>query len=65
MVISNEYRVKLNEVLKLADLVKFAKAKPLPVDNELTMENAIAFVNKTLETAQLTPQPAEGGTQRV
>jgi len=65
MAISNEYRVKLNEVLTLADLVKFAKAKPLPVDNELTMENAIAFVNKTQETAQLPPQPAEGGTQRV
>ncbi|MES2110545.1 MAG: hypothetical protein V4577_17435 [Bacteroidota bacterium] len=65
MTISNEYRVKLNEVLTLADLVKFAKAKPLPVDNELTMENAIAFVSKTQETAQLPQQPAEGGTQRV
>lgn len=65
MAISNEYRLKLNEVLTLADLVKFAKAKPLPVDNELSMENAIAFVNKTQETAQLPPQPAEGGTQRV
>jgi len=65
MAISNEYRVKLNEVLTLADLVKFAKAKPLPVDNELTMENAIAFVSKTQETAQLPQQPAEGGTQRV
>ena len=65
MAISNEYRVKLNEVLTLADLVKFAKAKPLAVDNELSMENAIAFVHKTQLTAQLPPQPAEGGTQHV
>ncbi|MDO3640863.1 hypothetical protein [Mucilaginibacter sp. L3T2-6] len=65
MAISNEYRIKLNEVLTLADLVKFAKAKPLPVDNELSMENAIAFVHKTQETAQLQPQAAEGGAEHV
>jgi hypothetical protein len=61
MSIANEYRVKLNQVLVLADLVKFAKEKPLPEDNELSMENAISFVTKTQETAQLPPQPAEGG----
>lgn len=65
MVIANEYRVKLNEVLTLADLVKFAKAKPLPVDNELSMENAIAFVNKTQEAMQLPLQATEGGATDV
>jgi hypothetical protein len=42
-------RVKLKEILVLADLVKFAKEKPLPADNELTMEKAISFVELTKE----------------
>lgn len=39
---------KLRQVLLLADLVKFAKAKPLNTDNELSMDNAIGFVNGTV-----------------
>lgn len=62
--IANEYRVKLNQVLILADLVKFAKEKPLPVDNELSMENALAFVLKTQEAAEM-PINTEGGSERV
>jgi hypothetical protein len=64
MDIANEYRAKLNQVLILADLVKFAKEKPLPVDNELSMENALNFVLKTQQVTEL-PQQAEGGSARV
>lgn len=64
MDIANEYRVKLNQVLILADLVKFAKERPLPVDNELSMENAMSFVLKTQQVIEL-PQQAEGGSERV
>jgi ABC-type multidrug transport system fused ATPase/permease subunit len=64
MDIANEYRLKLNQVLILADLVKFAKEKPLPVDNELSMENALSFVLKTQQVTEL-PQQAEGGSARV
>jgi hypothetical protein len=65
MDIANEYRMKLNHVLILADLVKFAKEKPLPVDNELSMENALGFVLKTQQTVSY-PQSAEiGGGERV
>lgn len=39
---------KLRQLLLLADLVKFAKAKPLNTDNELSMDNAIGFVNGTV-----------------
>ncbi|MDP9077457.1 MAG: BatD family protein [Bacteroidota bacterium] len=63
MDIANEYRVKLNQVLILADLVKFAKERPLPVDNELSMENAMSFVLKTQQV--FVPQQAEGGSERV
>jgi hypothetical protein len=64
MDIANEYRIKLNQVLILADLVKFAKEKPLPVDNELSMENALAFVLKTQETVEMQIN-TEGGSERV
>lgn len=64
MDIANEYRVKLSQVLILADLVKFAKERPLPVDNELSMENAMGFVLKTQQQV-VVPQQAEGGSERV
>jgi len=38
---------KLSQILKLADLVKFAKYKPLPDDDNMTLVNAYFFVNET------------------
>ncbi|MCK4749829.1 MAG: hypothetical protein KAT15_22390, partial [Bacteroidales bacterium] len=37
----------LKELLELADLVKFAKEDPLPVDNHTNLNNAYIFVQKT------------------
>ena len=37
----------LSQILSLADLVKFAKYKPLPDDNNLTLVDAYFFVNGT------------------
>jgi hypothetical protein len=37
----------LKELLQLADLVKFAKEDPLPVDNLTNLSNAYLFVQKT------------------
>jgi hypothetical protein len=37
----------LKELLNLADLVKFAKEDPLPVDNQTHLNNAYLFVQKT------------------
>jgi hypothetical protein len=37
----------LKELLELADLVKFAKEDPLPVDNQTNLNNAYIFVQKT------------------
>jgi len=37
----------LKQLLNLADLVKFAKEKPLPSDNEVNLENAYVFVKNT------------------
>ena len=45
--ISNGYFRKLGDSLLLADLVKFAKAQPLPVENDASINNCIGFVNET------------------
>jgi hypothetical protein len=37
----------LKQLLNLADLVKFAKEKPLPSDNEINLDNAYLFVRNT------------------
>jgi hypothetical protein len=45
---NNEQRTHLENMLRLADLVKFAKAKPTPAENEQMMAGAIRFVEATL-----------------
>ena len=48
----------LKQILELADFVKFAKMKPLPDENDLSMTNAYLFVNQTTIVEEETP--AEG-----
>jgi hypothetical protein len=48
----------LKQLLNLADLVKFAKEKPLPTDNEINMDNAYVFVRKTRPVVMI-PEEAE------
>jgi hypothetical protein len=38
---------KLNFILTMADLVKFAKMQPLPVENDTSMDHAVGFVKET------------------
>ncbi|HVV55177.1 MAG TPA: BatD family protein [Mucilaginibacter sp.] len=45
--ISDANRALLRHILVLSDLVKFAKERPLPAENEQSMDDAIDFVNKT------------------
>jgi hypothetical protein len=40
---------KLRDILVLADLVKFAKEKPVGPENEASMEKAVGFVEETKE----------------
>jgi len=41
-----QQKIRLRQVLTLADLVKFAREQPLHTDNEQSMEQAIAFVKE-------------------
>jgi hypothetical protein len=38
---------KLNQILVLSDLVKFAKEKPLATENEMSLLNAVEFIKET------------------
>jgi len=62
MNIDRENKNMLRKILMLADLVKFAKEKPLPAENEQCIENAITFV---LETQQELTENIEGGKAHV
>jgi len=57
--ITDEYRNILQRLLVMADLVKFAKEKPTPADNERSMDDAIEFVLKTQVID--TPKPITDG----
>ncbi len=48
----------LKQVLKLSDLVKFAKYKPLQNENDLSIVNSILFVNQTKKEP---PKPEVSG----
>ena len=50
---------KLNQILVLADLVKFAKEKPIANENEMSLNNAVAFVKET----QLIIAPTENNAE--
>ena len=50
---------KLSSILKLADLVKFAKYKPLPDDDNMTLVNAYFFVNETKKEEMKKPDRKE------
>ncbi len=50
----------LGDLLTVADLVKFAKEEPLPVDNQTNLNNAYLFVQKTYPLFYMEkPKPEE------
>ena len=46
--IDNKTKTELKEMLGLADMVKFAKANPLPSEHDRSFNNAIEFVKNTI-----------------
>jgi len=49
----------LQQILELADLVKFAKLHPLPEENDLSLVNAYLFVNQTKLAEIFVPEKEE------
>ena len=50
--LNNEIKGKLESVLQLADMVKFAKAQPTALENDLGLSHCVDFVNETKEVVQ-------------
>ena len=50
--ISKSLRLEIVEALKISDLAKFAKASPLPHENEKCLETAYHLVNSTIVEPQ-------------
>ena len=59
--VKDENRTQLRKILLLADLVKFAKERPAPAENEQSMEVAINFVNQTQQVQAPKPN-TQGGS---
>jgi hypothetical protein len=53
---NKEANEKMRNVLQLADLVKFAKALPTPLENDLSLNHVVDFVNETKLVPQQEPE---------
>ena len=57
---------KLRQIMVLADLVKFAREKPIPAENEASMEGAVSFVTATQKIDEQDGAiEGKGGNERV
>lgn len=55
----NRLFIKLKDLLQLADLVKFAKVKPEPGENETALLDTYIFVNETKQVEKLIPDESK------
>ncbi|MBE9481570.1 MAG: hypothetical protein IMY69_07740, partial [Bacteroidetes bacterium] len=55
---------KLKQTLMLADLVKFAKEKPLPLENDKSLNNSIDFVKETIRKIENNTEGNNRETER-
>jgi hypothetical protein len=58
----------LNQALVLADLVKFAKEQPLPLENDQSLDQCIGFVRETKprkEPEPVQPEKVENVEQKI
>jgi hypothetical protein len=66
--VKSSAREKLHQTLVLADLVKFAKEQPLPLENDLSLSQCVDFVRETRprkETAPLQDEKVENVEQNI
>lgn len=56
---------KLHQTLLLADLVKFAKLQPLPIEHDGSLNNAIDFVKETMHLNPVQIQPINDPHDKV
>jgi hypothetical protein len=57
--IEKDLQARLGQTLVLADLVKFAKENPLPLDNDNCLDNSIRFVRETIPVQKMESEGQE------
>ena len=57
--VTSNSREKLYQTLILADLVKFAKEQPLPLENDLSLNQCVDFVRETRPRKEAEPMQVE------
>lgn len=62
--ISQQAFEKLKQLLSTADMVKFAKAKPLPNENTMSMDNAYEFVKLTKQQEIQKPEKKDNDNKK-
>lgn len=55
---NSQAKEKLHQMLVMADLVKFAKMQPLPLEHDGSLNNALDFVRETAHLNNKTERPA-------
>lgn len=63
--LSEKSFTNLSQILSLADLVKFAKYKTLPDDDNLTLVNSYFFVNETKKEEPKKPEVSEKAEENI
>ena len=66
--VNGNAREKLHQTLILADLVKFAKEQPLPLENDLSLTQCVDFVRETRprkEPEPIQPEKVENVEQNI
>ena len=58
---NKEANEKMKSVLQLADLVKFAKSHPTPLENDISLNHVVDFVNETKMIPVPKPEGDEAG----
>ncbi len=61
-VVDKESKDKLQQLLMLSDLVKFAKQTPIEVEHQFTIQNAFDFVNGTKREEEIQNSAEENNT---
>lgn len=62
-VVDQDSKEKLQQILSLSDLVKFAKLSPIDNEHEFTLQNAFDFVNATKREEEVDPSVYEMATK--
>ena len=52
IVIDGKSKSRIKQIFMLSDLVKFAKEQPVATENEMSMEQAFAFINGTMRVEE-------------